>query len=354
MSFQPLNPTLYNALLKAFKSVKVVKEGYRLKTTPEMYRGVPSPKVIAHGEAYLVCCPMCQDTKHHLYVSHAFGTRDFATGKELLLAHCFRHSGSAVKAIKDALKWYKVKLDTELPPSNVPEKPHEDVFVSPGVCIQLDQEDSRLADAKRYMLDRGIDPVWASRTYGISFCVDADGTSAYHGAIVGRIVIPVWMDDKLVGWQGRRITSPEERENHFISQRYLSMPGTWRSRSLLGFNQAKDSDIVVVVEGPFDMLRQGPPCVATLGQTVSGAQFDLIAETWGQEGKTIIWVGDSGEDETIAYNVRCLRGRCKAQVYDPRLPEGDPGDWEHAKFFDFIVSHVNEKLALRDLTSTVK
>lgn len=337
-----LNPALYEALEKVFGKVKIAKQGYKLVTAPSMYNGFPSAKVISSGEAYRVCCPICGDHNFHLYVSYAYGSVDEATGSVIRLAHCFRHAGSVSSTIKEALRWCSVKLPSSVEVAAKTEAITETPVVSPGDCIGLDSDSPKVSAARQYVADRGIDPSWAASTYGLSFCVSGN-PEVYRGSMEGRIIIPMHMKGVLKGWQARRITPPAEGETKFQQLRYISMPGSWRSNILFGYDQAvaAKTPYVIMVEGPFDLLRQGPPCVATLGQTISGPQFDLVATTWGGKDNTIFVIGDSGEDVTINHNVAQLQSLCQATVLSPRLPHGDPGEWDRSEFFGWLSSYVS-------------
>lgn len=123
------------------------------------------------------------------------------------------------------------------------------------------------------------------------------------------------------------------------------MPGSgWRSSSLFGYDQARSQTYCILVEGPGDVLRQGPPCVASMGQRISCAQVDLIARTWGDKDAVIL-VGDyrkegGTETEVQLRSAEMLKKACRCPVYVPVLPHGDPGSWERAEFQAFITDHI--------------
>jgi len=81
---------------------------------------------------------------------------------------------------------------------------------------------------------------------------------------------------------------------------------------VIGFDQARPSPFVIVVEGPTDMAKQGPPCVGTLGQTVGHPQLDLLASTWGDR-QAVIVMGDAGtrKDEVSRSTAEELSSRTK-------------------------------------------
>jgi len=215
----------------------------------------------------------------------------------------------------------------------------DDSVVSPGLCVRLDERCPEVAPAGKYLEDRGMDPEWAAHMYGLSYCVQGN-PDVYGGLMEGRLIIPAFKNGGLVGWQGRLLHNPPKlRGLKYL--RYLSMPGqTWRSHTLLGADQAvaASTNFVVVVEGPLDMVRQGPPCVATMGLSVSYPQMELMAELWGGQDKTVFVAGDSGEQAVTKTRevAGVIRSMVKGRVISAPLPHGDPGDWRREDFFKFL------------------
>ncbi|MCY2931597.1 MAG: hypothetical protein NTV86_19320, partial [Planctomycetota bacterium] len=189
------------------------------------------------------------------------------------------------------------------------------------------------------------DPKFVSEVYGWRFCWRGDPL-LWGGRCAGRIIMPVTRDGVEVGWQARLAHDPppETRDKSFTTTtRWLTMPGTgWRSKNLIGYDQARSYDFCILVEGPTDMARQGPPCVGSLGQTMSHYQYELIASTWGNR-LGIVVMGDAGanEDRVVAKTVHELRRRCTCPVWAPRLPHGDPGSWDRREFMQFITDFVS-------------
>jgi hypothetical protein len=174
----------------------------------------------------------------------------------------------------------------------------------------------------------------------------------YGGAMAGRIIFPVTRRGYHVGWQARLAFKPSVflADSEFKYLRWISMPGMgWRASNLIGLDQAAKQPFGVVVEGPTDMVRHGPPLVGSLGQVLSPMQVDLIAETWGNRSAIFV-VGDSmeksngrGEEEKVsAKNAELIKQRVTCPVFRPRLPHGDPGSWETKEFFKFLQDHVRE------------
>jgi hypothetical protein len=73
----------------------------------------------------------------------------------------------------------------------------------------------------------------------------------FEGALDGRLIFPITQDGKHVGWQARLSFEPSvfNKDRNFQYLRWVSMPGSrWRSRHVFGYDQAKGSDVCVVVE----------------------------------------------------------------------------------------------------------
>lgn len=90
----------------------------------------------------------------------------------------------------------------------------------------------------------------------------------------GRIIIPIYMNDEVVGFQGRSYL------NHV--KRYLN-PDDLRVKFLLFGHDDIDSKTVILVEGVFDAMRNwerrkkiGFPTVSILGSSLHESQVDLL------------------------------------------------------------------------------
>lgn len=351
MSFNPLNPTLYNFLKTKFGAVKVEKQGQALITSITKSFGKKRSNVDYSGETYRVNCPVCGDTKQHLYVNYAFGEKDPKTGTPIYLATCFR-CGPKVKYLKDLLQHTSFKKRVKPIVLDVPQQEKvEEVFVSPGKCVRLDKNIEAVKEAREYLESRDIDPDEAAKKYGVSFCVEGN-KELWGGILEGRLIVPVILGKKLIGWQARLIDEPDifHRDTSLKTLRWISMPGSgWRARNLFGFNEAAKHNICYVVEGPTDVLKQGPPCVGTLGQTVSSFQADLIAKTWSAKPDAkVVLIGDPPKSENSSEvmqqkrSLTMLSRVCVCPVYHVELPVewGDPGDCDREEFHTFVDSQL--------------
>lgn len=186
--------------------------------------------------------------------------------------------------------------------------------------------------ARVYMTGRGF-TVEDCRAYRLEYCTEAApedrSKGVYYSRIAdnlcntytGRIILPIWVGGHPVGYQGRAVdkTAPTGRYvwngsvwvrvedasgNSLLREgkklnKYMSALGMRRNSALFGFDAAEmwnlntgrygDRRTCVLVEGPLDALRAGPPAVAMLGASLSPAQAGLIADVFAR----VIVVGDN-------------------------------------------------------------
>lgn len=217
-----------------------------------------------------------------------------------------------------------------------------------------------------YLRQRRFDPAYAERVYGISYCIEAAPESRakgiYYGLVApglrntytGRIIIPIRVDGHTVGCQGRCIdalTSDGEKIVYDGSRwvyvgdgtkklrKYLNVVGMSRNDALFGFDQADlwntDNGYYganrrcVLVEGPLDALRVGPPAIAILGAHLSPRQASRIADKFGR----VIIAGDNDNAgrKAVESIMQALEGAGMnmAMVDRVTVPSGkDLGDME--------------------------
>jgi hypothetical protein len=116
--------------------------------------------------------------------------------------------------------------------------------------------------AWEYLLKRGVlaDIV---QIYDLRYCPD-----------MKRIIIPIYMNGKCAGWQGRDITGQSELP-------YMSPAGFSRARILMGYDHIDSKyNYVVLGEGPFDLLKLAVlrNAVCSMGKVVTSDQLNLIRQ----------------------------------------------------------------------------
>lgn len=133
----------------------------------------------------------------------------------------------------------------------------------------------------------------------------------------GRIIFPIYDDDGVRrGWQARIIDYTNAHGDKFVwtdsqqwlqvasngqdlcvseqwpkgfsAHKYLNARGSQRNALLFGLKQAVEYNsnrpfpkrYCVLVEGPLDAIRGGPPCIALLGKSISQEQAALIRKNF--------------------------------------------------------------------------
>lgn len=177
-----------------------------------------------------------------------------------------------------------------------------------------------------YLKNRGYDIKMLSEIYDVSYCIEEEpenrATGVYYARLPAgrrnstacRLIFPIY-DDKGVrhGWQARCIDITDVNgekwlwtdrgdwlqitkggEDQWVSeefpkgfkaiQKYKNALGSSRNSLLFGLKQAiewnKDrppgKKFCVLVEGPLDVGKGGPPCIALLGKSMSPEQASKI------------------------------------------------------------------------------
>jgi hypothetical protein len=273
----PLCPQLHTNLHKKFGKVALANEGMNLQARQIHTAYEIKMEIISPGEYYRVNCPFCGDRRQRLWINHRFAEFPYLAvcynetrcmqgpqGKEnrqKLYNIVFDSSVSVVLPVKEGQN-----IDVVTPLGEVP-LPGEIMFFS-----ELDEAHP----AKRYLEGRGYDVSLLERLYGVGYCQKTFDKHNYP--LTSRIFIPIIMNGKLVGWQGRFVGDPDWKLSSV--QKYFNLRGMSKKHMLYNFDVAKHSDMVVLVEGVADVWRVGPEAVGILGSDLTETQVGLIRKTW--------------------------------------------------------------------------
>lgn len=130
--------------------------------------------------------------------------------------------------------------------------------------------DLRAKRGLEYLEGRGI-PKAIALEYDLRYCPQER-----------RVVFPIKIDGRLVGWQKRLIIENkhwnEDEGKWYETPKILSSVNVPRDRTLMFQDRLKGSEHVVLCEGPIDAIKchQIGGNVATMGKVVSQAQTALI------------------------------------------------------------------------------
>jgi len=339
----PLTPGLYHLLDERFGSVQLANEGERMIARPGRKDRLGRRKMsIDHaGEYYRINCPFCNDTRRRLWINHCYGQEDIVSNYPITwLAVCYNDDclteSDNRERLFDLIFGFKnrnarARLTRVVRKGEEPKRLFETTL--PGLVVPLDQL-GRRHSAVQYLEERGYDVAHLAMTYGIGYCQEA---SSQFPAAGGRIIIPIWMRGKLVGWQGRYVGDLKWKVAGV--QKYYNLPGMAKKLMLYNVDRAEKtkSRIVVLVEGVTSVWATGAETVALLGKTLSYQQQQLIEVSWGERDALVVVILDD-EAQKQAVKVVDQLGECFGKrVVNVCLPKGkDPGDYDREVTWGFI------------------
>lgn len=155
--------------------------------------------------------------------------------------------------------------------------------------------------------------------YGLGFCA--------AGPYQRRIVVPVFWDKRLVSWVARSLSNKVQKTK-------LTPPGNKQSHYLLNLDRLWGMEELVLVEGPFDMLKIPKLSVASFGKKVSRTQVNLLTQSGAN--RIVIAYDDDAVKETWK-TAKILSERFEVRVVD--MPPGrDPGNLPEAEV-KYLIKH---------------
>ena len=137
------------------------------------------------------------------------------------------------------------------------------------------------------------------------------------GHTQNRLIVPTYMNDRLVFWQARDVL--EAKHPSFGTNNYkkvLNPKGASARHVLYNYDEAKKSDEIILCEGFMDSAKAGVNSVATNGKTLHAAQLEFLSKT-NAKSIIILWDGDAYSDEKHfrkGSNKGKLKRKCSAEV----------------------------------------
>lgn len=289
--FEALNQTLYGKLRTRFGRVRVANPGEALvgEYRPNVTGRDRDDFVVDHpGEYYQVCCPKCHDTKHRLWINHRWGVKDQKGNRNLHLAVCYNegcyaHYQERIDLLEDlnqvggggSLERATVQQGEEIDFANIE-------VALPG-HHELLHELPPHHPANAYLAGRGYDPEKLGRFYGVGYCNHSPMLLAAN-----RIVVPIYVEGKLKGWQARYIGDMDWHDPNSPPKWYF-MPRFKKGQTFYNIDAAKTFETGVVVEGCGDAWGFGPMSLATFGQTMTVTQKRLLKSIYANRSVVLLW-----------------------------------------------------------------
>ena len=230
------------------------------------------------GTDYIVKCFSCGRPK--LYITPAVN-----------LYHCYRCSkAGSLDFLFGPGSAYRQPVE-----EHKPLQPLGQNVRSPGTLVSL----TGLPDdhpAIIYIRNRKQNVRELNDVFGVRYCTA--GQMFGRGGVFNTsntLIFPLFLDGSIIGWQSRLLYNPDtltDEECGLLGFRrdedgewdkppkYFTSPGLEKGRALYNFDNARQSELVVITEGPFDAIGVGRPAVATLGKGVTDQQARLIKNRW--------------------------------------------------------------------------
>lgn len=317
-----LNPLLYGRMLDLFGEVRIVKPGEE-GVPPRIIRDPFTNRDFARwssgddrGEEYNTCCPFCGDSGFHLYVNHAYGTRD-PCGGTIRAAKCFHNcldreeNRHKLWLLLSGVGRVSESARKKMSSMQVQRFVQHEIAVPESRPIAALPEDHK---AVQYLRSRGFSPE-ALKAFDLGYGDPSDE----NFMIRDRLIIPIRFGGEFVGWQSRKI------EDQAFGKKYYISPGLRKGNILYNYDVARHQPFVVITEGVFDVWRIGSPAVCVFGKSISEKQLRLISETW----KVIRLFFDSDLTQMERdKSLERLRRTCSGDVQGVVLPSPykDPGE----------------------------
>lgn len=370
----PINDYLFDRLKSSLGNVEVINEGepatYGLPQRKVGYDGSSAyPVVESWGEGYKANCPFCGDQRGRLFFCHLAGARVLVPGKKRPLQFsdyvcvCHNeHCNSEDPAFKTWIKELRLHDGPvlDLTKAGSPKKANGYSFLFTTEEDTLPEPCYPLTSAKvpayvtQYLESRGFDPYELQAEYGCGFspnnsmfrlmsneeykrrkeaAPDLDIKETQH--LWGdRIIVPVVQGRRLVGWQGRTPYTPEKGKE----PKYYTSPALEKSKVLFNLDRAILGNVVVVVEGVFDVFRIGAPAVCLFGKVASPTQIMIMKTVFSQTGGCLVMLDPDAPDATYKLAEHLFRENVFPRGVIPvYLPPGpDPAECTASQMRDLI------------------
>jgi hypothetical protein len=335
---KPLNQQLYGLLRKQFGHVRVSNEGLAavVKMVPDPTRNFEERADVAYpGEYYSVNCPHCSDTRQRLYINHLFGQRDPDGRPFHHLIHCFNEQcfsdyQRVLNFIEDLTEVGSVQLSE----CKIAQGEVIDVdklrFEWPGPVVRVDRL-SQTHPAVVYLKSRHFDPAVIGKFYNVHYCEESSFYLASH-----RLVIPLYIDKKFVGWQTRALYDPPKSKEHY-SPKYWNCPNIPRASIVYNLANAARYRTAVLMEGVTDVWALGPMGCCTLGATYSAPQHTKLVRSLAGANLILVYDPEEYDKDKTQKLALDLASAFPGRFANIRLPTGtDPGSLSRKFLRSFI------------------
>ena len=164
---------------------------------------------------------------------------------------------------------------------------------------------------KNYLIKRNFDPDYLTKKYKLRFCYNI-------GEWKFRIIIPFFLDNKLVTWTARDVSGKAEIKYKHLDNEKSIIPV---KKMLYNIDSISEGDSIIIVEGITDVWRLGEPAIATMGIQYTQEQVEMILK---KNPKKIIVLFDAEQKAITQANK--LANQLSLFISDVSIIELDEGD----------------------------
>jgi hypothetical protein len=206
----------------------------------------------------------------------------------------------------------------------------------PGPCTRLDKLPHN-HKAVQYVASRNFDPEKIGRFYNVHYCHDS-----FRWLAKDRIIIPIYMDRVMRGWQARYIGELpwHDKKALDLPPKYFTCPGTPRRHLIYNLAGAAQYRTGVIVEGPTDVWSFGHMACCTLGATMTPQQRRRFHALFKERAAILLYDEDAWDKPGTQKIVEAFSGQFAQGFAAVKLPKGrDPGNMDR----DFLREFVADK-----------
>jgi len=256
-------------------------------------------------------CPYCDDSSNHLGIN--LYTKLFKCWK----CHTTGTGVNLIMEFENISYWEACsKLKKYPDPYYLRGQEERKLKISGDILCKEASKNFHLV-ALEYLESRNFDPDVLIPKFDL-YCTHHLGKYKF------RIIIPVIIDNEIVGFTSRDYTGKADK-------RYMkcSIEESSKSHKEWLYNIDTVKDKAVIVEGPTDVWRLGDGCISTLTSEFSNSQLEILVR---KEVKEIYLLFDSEyqaqkQADKLANNLSAVI----PQVHVLTLPKGDPADLEQSE-----------------------
>lgn len=271
------------------------------------------------GQCHTVCpASNCGGTKKRLYVNlrtklwicHRCGRKGAAIG----LVQLFMRVGTveAMTVILKAAPPARVEDEVQETRREQREREYVAAEMHPNYHALTQPETDKSEPFWDYVIDRGLAPTLVMK-YKLGYI--RRGTPENNFVERNRLVIPIYMNEKLAGYTARTLTKD-------VTMKYWVPTWCHTGQLLFNLDAVLGREEVILVEGQFDALRLPDQAVCTFGKKISKQQIDLLVDA---DVKRVILCYDAdASTDSVKFATRLPE---YMDVRKATLPPGtDPGN----------------------------